>query len=395
MLIRIVKVLACNLLIFLVLLEAGSFAFLSYNSLDVGYMSRLPTYLDLGKGDQYAPYQDPLSPHVIDTAVSWATWHPRNRVFRHRMRCFDVFMHFNAEGSRGPLPHPSDTSTVIFLGDSFTEGYGLPEDSTLSALYAQATGQPVLNLGSSGYIGTTQYSLIYEAFARKYRHGRVFVALHLANDFMENDIQQYDEQFAAMRRYRPYRGDPDHLARIVYKGSLDSSSFRWDSFQALQHQRRGPLVKMGVQTFWRQTRYSLMYKLSHLTYTRRLWHAFRKGRSLPQELSYTSNDLRILDFDIQQILQIATRKGAQVTFVNLPSQGLLQQANRHPSVDSQYLALEDHLAEQVGGGPHSFHSFYRFLRAAKVDPASLTFSCDAHYNGAAMQQLASFLIQAR
>jgi hypothetical protein len=391
------RVALVNIVILLLLVEGVSWAYVTLARPDTGYLAGWPTYLDIGSEDSYAPVYDPLGPHVIDTAYPWSTWHPRNSVFRHRKPCFDVLMRFNAEGTRGRLPDPADSNTVLFVGDSFTEGYGLPEDSTLAALYGRSTGVPVLNLGSSGYVGTTQYSLIYDHFAPRYRHRRVFVVLYLANDFLENDIGRYAANFARDRRYRPYRADTADLGGIVYKGTPDSSRYSWASYREARAGGSGPLVRMGMRSYWANVQGGILSKLFHLTYASRVVRVVSKGmqQTVPEELQHGERDLRILAYDIRRIQEAAERQGATVTFLNLPGLNLMLQAGRDPQVERDYLALEARVAAMVGPGPHRFLSYFRHLRGSGVDPRGLVFACDAHYNPGGMARLADFLRAAR
>ena len=75
---------------------------------------------------------DPISPKIIDTLYPWGTWHPKNSITRLKESCFDVYLKFNEMGTRGVLPDPKNPNTIFFVGDSFVEGLGLEEDSTIS-----------------------------------------------------------------------------------------------------------------------------------------------------------------------------------------------------------------------------------------------------------------------
>lgn len=387
-----------NLIILFVMLEAGGWAYMSLRHPKLGYLSVLPTYLDFAGEDRYEPDYDPLGPHVIDSAYPWSTWHPRNSTHRHRKPCFDVIMKFNAEGTRGDLPDPSDSNTAIFVGDSFTEGYGLPEDSTLPALYGRATGAPVLNLGAAGYLGTTMYSLVYEHFAERYRHRRLYVILFLANDLFENDIREYDGFFSGEGRYRPYRNDTSRLDSIVYKGSLETTQYTWKHFREVRANGKPQLERMGMRHYWKEWDASILSKLYHLTYTSRLSKVVQdalKKPDTPAELEHDEWDLRIFEHDIRKIMGTATRHGVSVTFLNLPSLKLMKLARSEVSFHERYLALEDRIARTVGTGPHRYLSYYRHLRASDVDPNSLVFSCDGHYSEKGIERLTRFVLSNR
>jgi len=374
-----------NLFLFILLFELAAWAYVSMRKPYVGYLANYPTYVDLltGTDPRHAGLYDPLGPHVIDTALPWSLWHPRNSSFRHRRPCFDVMMQFNREGTRGALPDPGDSASVFFLGDSFTEGFGLPEDSTLPVQYGRTAGVPVLNLGVAG-LSTTQHSLIYEHFAPRYRHRRVFVVLFLVNDFMDNDIDRYAAAHKADRRFRPYRADTSDLTALVYMGSPDSSLFSWRGFL---EKRSLDGVSVVVD------RRSFLSKVYNLTYSSRLIRvlALSMRRTEPNELAHDARDLRILEYDLRRIMETADRHGAQVTVVNIPGLDLLLQAPKSRPVEERYLALEGRLSAMIGKGPHRFVSYYRHLRDVGVDPTRLVFTCDAHFNATGTLRFARFL----
>lgn len=91
------------------------------------HTNALPTYLSWTWEDDYQK-TNPIGPHKIDTSLPWCTIHPPGGRFRQQLPCKTVEMRFNAEGFRGPLPERNDARTTLFLGDSFTEGWGLEED---------------------------------------------------------------------------------------------------------------------------------------------------------------------------------------------------------------------------------------------------------------------------
>lgn len=386
------KIASINVLLILFLAELLSITYVTLKKPYVGYMEQYPTYLRFSMDDKYMTEYDPLGPRVIDTAYPWSTWHPRNGRFRHRLPCLDVMMLFNSEGTRGPLPDPADSNTVFFIGDSFTEGYGLSEDSTVPAVYARLTGSPAFNLGSSGNMGTTQFSLVYEYFAQRYRHRKVFVVMFLSNDFVENDIRRYDKHFAPKKRYRPYRGDSTDLARIVYRGSMDSSYYSWNGYRSLRSSVQRNRVSLGMRSYFREVGNSIPSKIFNLTYLSRVVNVIRIGmrEDLPPEVKYTDRDLAILDYDVRSIMKTADSQGAQVTFLNLPDRKMFDK-NIDSKVEERYEALEQHITRLLTGSRHRFLSYHRHLKAAGTDPDAIRFECDMHYNAKGANMLAEFL----
>jgi lysophospholipase L1-like esterase len=398
----IVKLILINLLVLLLLSELGSMAYIHFSKPDIGYKSTLPTYIDFSWKDSFEHRHDPQSPHFIDTTYKWSTWHPRNAVYRHKMSCFDVLMRFNNDGIRGVMPSADDTSTVLFLGDSFTEGFGLPEDSTLPVLMAGYWKVPTLNLGVSGHIGTTQHSMIYEHFGPRFRHRKVVVQLYLLNDFLENDVRKYESAFKGTR-YRPYRADTSRPEEIVYKGSLQDNQYSWAKYYRYKEDGNKRLVKYGLPSFFREYGNNHIQRIFSLTYLSRMFYVLKnrlaaaqeKSAPLPPELKYDAYDLNLLDYDLRRIMKTAESFGASVTFVNIPSDVLLSQAAADPQIAERYQELERHIAQVTGNERHRYLSFYEEIRSQKWSLESLFFGCDPHLHGRGMDRLARFIYQSQ
>lgn len=92
----------------------------------------------------------------------------------------------NSFGGRGPAPGPAQ-ERVLFLGDSFCEGYLVNDDEVFSAVFAgrQSRFAP-LNLGVAGY-STDQALLLYQRLAGQLQPQRV-VLLFFDNDVWFNAV---------------------------------------------------------------------------------------------------------------------------------------------------------------------------------------------------------------
>jgi hypothetical protein len=365
-------------------------AYIKIKRPDIGYLSSFPTYIEFTKEDQYIQIHDPLGPHFIDTAYPWATWHPRNSRFRHQRACFDVIMKFNSLGTRGKLPNSKNTNNVLFIGDSFTEGFGLPEDSTLPEMVSKKMGKPVLNLGSTGHVGTTQFALIYEHFSKLFKHNEVYVLLFLRNDIVENRIPRNGD--SEPEKYRPYRADTGNLSRIFYTGSLERNRYSWETYRTSIRNGQQK-VKIGMRNLFSSKEFNFFTKLTILTYSARMLYSLKKSARLESsiDIAYTKSDLKILDYDLQFISDLASRSGAKVTFINLPDMSLLNRSLNDPGSDKPYLELERHISDLVDSGPHRFLSFYSYFIGTGIDPRSIFFECDPHYNAKGMEVLADFI----
>ena len=151
------------------------------------------------------------SKHLLNQGVSWLTeenswgaWHKRNATSRHIKSCFDVTYQSNNIGARDKEDYGYDfpKNSIITLGDSFIEGYGLNHSETLPFNLQELSERKVFNLGSSGNLGPIQYYLIYKAFKEKLPHNTVILGFLPANDFLDNDSQRIS--LMGQKRYRPY-----------------------------------------------------------------------------------------------------------------------------------------------------------------------------------------------
>lgn len=95
----------------------------------------------------------------------------------------------NSLGMRDPEPAKFPTAGVVFIGDSFTEGYGVGDDEAFparirAALTSRSVNVPVLNTGM-GNNGNGSWIKFFEYDAAKFRP-RLVVFQVMANDFDDN-----------------------------------------------------------------------------------------------------------------------------------------------------------------------------------------------------------------
>jgi hypothetical protein len=394
---KILSVFFFNLLLLAVLVEVVSACYIAFRKPYLRKFEYVPTYLDFSLEDEYTPVtHQVLNPRIIDSTLPWGIWHVPNKMSRHRTNCFDIVMKFNRYGARGPEPEISDPGNIIFLGDSFTEGFGLSEAETIPAQFSSISGKPAINLGVSRS-GSTQQSLIYRHFADSFKHKQVFMLIHLENDLIDNDFEQHD---TVTRYYKPYRKDLRHPDAIVYRGHPDSSSMNSMLFQQKMDEFSRILIKRGLISHMQSDNYTWFGRLVRLTYSRRIWEMYlnyREARTqeetLPKVLAWRQRDLNILSYDMEQVMQIAEKHGARVTFINLPAQQLRARLQRHPENKQDYWALENQLKKIADKNGHQFRSYVEFLEQKEATSGQIYFTCDGHYNPNGAKMVAQFLAE--
>lgn len=400
--IKTIRLFLLNLAVIAVLIELFSLLYFTIKKPIIPGWDLYPTYINVKWDDSVINRVRASNkiPHFIDTTYPWSTWHPRNAVFINGNKdfCYLKYMHFNAIGSRGPLPDSTDSRNILFVGDSYTEGYALEEDSTISARVSRLTGRPTLNLGTSGHIGTTQMGLIYDHFGARFRHRQVYVLLYLYNDFTDNDINQHDQLYPD--RYRPYRVPSGDLSVLHYRGSLDSSRATW---RYIKDTTSKQYTVLGLKSIFTKEPESLLLNTVMLTYTARLivvlntmWLRHERHSRLrkmkPFELLAGVADWQILEYDLEYIMDSANKYGAKVTFLNLPSRILLEKCNESPDLDREYLYLENRVRSITESQGHRYLSFYEYLREERVVPKTIFYTCDPHYNNTGERLLQDFIL---
>lgn len=96
----------------------------------------------------------------------------------------------------------AEEDRVVVLGDSFIEGYGVADESVLTAVLGRETGIPHLNFGTSRHFGLTQSWLLYKTLASQFDHKAVIISVLPDNDFTDDDISKGKKLHPG--RYRPY-----------------------------------------------------------------------------------------------------------------------------------------------------------------------------------------------
>lgn len=375
-----------SVLIILLTIEVFAFVavrFLHYTNIWYKY----PTYTYWGKTikEKY----DPLGPHYIDTdSVSWGTWHLPNSEIRHKGDCYDVNMKFNSIGARGSLPSKADTNTTIFLGDSFIEGFALAENETVPAQYSKFKKVPTLNLGGGGSFGSTQMAMVYDSLGSQFKHKSVIVCLYLENDFVDDDINKYYPS-----RYRPYLvkvADNQHF-KVIYKDSLKNSFAKFGAYS--KGQTIETIKKYSIADYFKLKDKSYLAKLTSLTYSSRLFmeifYRAQNKNQLPMELRYSQINIDILKYNLSKIATRATKSGAEMYVLNIPSKYLMYSLEKNTEYKTK---IDSVINNSIAGKNVHYLDFTQHLITKKTKIKDIYFDCDSHFNQSGAYLLAEYLI---
>jgi len=124
----------------------------------------------------------------------WGVWHCANNSVEHSRTCFDARYSTNEFGMKGDAVR-SGVRKIALLGDSFVEGFGNDNQSTVAHFMQRALGDDydVLNFGVSGNFSTIDELVLYDDFARFFRPD-VAVLFFLNYNDLEDNLDPAKEQ---------------------------------------------------------------------------------------------------------------------------------------------------------------------------------------------------------
>lgn len=162
----------------------------------------------------------------------WGAWHVSNGTYRHTGDCFNVTMQFNEIGARDESISTLSDDSLMLIGDSFAEGFGVSYAHTSQFLIEERLGLNVANMGASGSFGPLQEWLIYREFNQLPHQGLVIFVLP-ANDFTDNDAKFWSQ--IDRTRYRPYFSDSDEpLSPFFFPEATKRDNFLSSNTGSLQ-----------------------------------------------------------------------------------------------------------------------------------------------------------------
>ncbi len=309
-----------------------------------------------------------LSPH-------WGTWHYPEK-YVEKKQCFEVEYHINAFGARDKeRTKLSDTSRVVFLGDSFIEGYGLNAEHRMTDLLEKKTNREMLNF-ACGYFTPTQELLLYRHLASGFTHNTVVIGLLPFNDLVQDDSSFHEnDRFV---HYQPFYQYSDNGYKLIYREeNLDKSTFNKEGYASLQN-TTGQRIRRFLKEF------SFCYNIfQHIRYSKPIVNE----QALPYSgyFDYTVPQLDKLTYILSLLKEAAT--GKQVIVVTIP---VYNDFLRYDSGKKKSIATE--LAGFCKENGMEYVDLLSGFMERVKDPASLYFTCDAHWNEKANNMAAEIIL---
>ena len=307
----------------------------------------------------------------------WGAWHKPNGTYQHVKGCFNVKMSFNEVGARDETFTTLSDNTLILLGDSFAEGYGVSYEDTSQFIIEQNLNRQVANFGASGDFGPLQELIIYNEF--KYLpHNGLIVYVLPANDFRDNDAQYWSKRNRSDRtRYRPYFSNGSQpLTPYFFPEAIKRDNFL--------HQNFGSLKQFIKNNFWSANAIRnviiLMREANLLQLKINLWGYY--DASLTQQRNLISAYDAILD----------SADNKDVLFVLIPDQNDIVR-NRDDNIPDRYKSQDWYQGFQKFSERRSQRvSVLDLMDHLPVDTDELFFSCDGHWSPAGNRWAAEVIV---
>lgn len=292
----------------------------------------------------------------------FSNWHSPNARYIHVNSCYNVTYRSNRHGMRDrDRTVKAGAKRIVFLGDSFVEGYGLARADRLSDRLEAKTSVPHLNFGVSGNFGPTQYLLLYRTLARKFDHSSILIQLLPDNDFTDDDPEFWQRNPRVW--YRPLFFERNGVFELDYINKK--------RFEKTDVWNRREFVK-GLRTIHRNYTYT-----SNLIAYLLIWFEDQNTAGRTESYSgyydFTDQQAARFEFVIGKLME-ATREKT-VFFVVTPRKSDIERF-RKVGPPSRFNALIDRLKAKHGS-IRLLDLLPRF--AARSDIDAFYNDCDGHW----------------
>ena len=312
---------------------------------------------------------------IAELSPQWGTWHYKE-TYTEKKQCFQSIYHINSFGARDKERNKDgDTNRIIFLGDSFIEGYGLNEPERLTDQLEQLTKKEVLNFGC-GYFTPTQEYLLYKDLAAEFTHNTIVIGILPFNDLTEDDTSFHEkDQFV---HYQPFfQGTYPNYHLIYRENDLRRSTFNKEGYAAIQN-----ATKQSCSRFLKE--FSFWYNIYQFIKTNK--PAVNSNKNIfSGYYDYTKPQLDKLKFILGKLKEAAS--GKRIIVVTIPVYNDLLRYKENKGIS---------IADEIEGFCNGNKMEYIDLLPAFADrmkaPSDLYFTCDGHWNATANKMAAEIIL---
>lgn len=319
----------------------------------------------------------------------WGIWHYPNDVVEHRESCFDAHYRTNELGMKQTAPMREGVKRIALLGDSFVEGFGNDNESSLDALLDPLVGDgwDVLNFGVSGGFSTIDELVLYDDFARSF-HPRIAILFFLNSNDLQDNLDPAKRRFIDDGLDLVYpRASPEEVSAYVRSRAIGPAETTTVAGSCLGHAYR--LVEKAVRL---RTQMLLNFRWDFRDELARVY--------LPDEDDDVRRAWSITEASLRRLDQIARADGTKLVVVDIadpyqidPNWLRVSSARMRRRLDAT--KPDRRLAEICGRLGIAFYDMYpdarRYIEENRLRFPYLSFTCNRHYSALGQRLMATLV----
>ena len=313
--------------------------------------------------------------NIAELSPQWGTWHYKE-THTEKKQCFESVYHINSFGARDKERiKNSDTNRIIFLGDSFIEGYGLNEPDRLTDQLEYLTKKEVLNFGC-GYFTPTQEYLLYKDLATDFTHNTIIIGILPFNDLDQDDTSFHEtDKFV---HYQPYFEKNDTSYHLIYReNDLSKSTFNKEGYFAMQN-----TTKQRTARFLKE--FTCWYNIYQFIKTNKP-ALNSKEKPFSGYYDYTKQQFEKLAFILGKLKEAAP--GKRIIVVTIPVYNDFLR-----SKESKGVSIADEIKGFCKDNKMDYVDLLPAFAERVKDPSTLYFPCDGHWNATANKMAAEIIL---
>ncbi|MEP6675413.1 MAG: hypothetical protein ABJA78_09665 [Ferruginibacter sp.] len=351
---RVAKKIIFSIFFFYILLELGCFILLKTRFSSAHF----PTFKMIRQSDSFQS-------HIAEISPEWGMWHYPNQVIERKINCLNFTVHTNSFGARDKeRVKAGDTNRVIFLGDSYIEGWGMNENNRLSNLMESSLNKEVLNFGCGWFTPTQEY-LVYKHLAKDFSHSTIVWAILPFNDFNCDDTTYHEPDNYS--HYQPYfEGEYPNYHLMYREDSLLKSTFNKENYKK-------PPPLSGKQKFSNfLSEFTFWYNIYQNTRQKAEVDPF-SNQGISGYYDYKQSELNKLLFIIKKLKDEAI--GKKIIILTLPVKNDFEKYRVN-----KIIPLKNSLDSFSRAEGITYLDLLTTLHLKENDPDKLYFQCDGHWN---------------